>query len=280
VKAAISLRLLSHRSAGRVGLGMLGVAMHTDPGIAAMVQHHGLLYRDLADPVALLRGESGPTELSKYWAYARAAAPGELAAGEVGHYSALMATSQSFIARDVLDAYPFARHARLLDVGGGEGAFAMAAASRVPALDLMLFDLPAVAERARQRIAAAGLAARIVAHGGSFRTDPLPTGADVITLVRVLHDQDDAVAAALLRAIHAALPVGGTVVIAEPMAGIRGAEPVGDAYFGLYLFAMGSGRPRTQDEIRAMLSAAGFSGTRSWATRRPILASILSAVRS
>ena len=41
----------------------------------------------------------------------------------------------------------------------------------------------------------------------------------------------------------AALPPGGTLLLAEPMAGTPGAEPVGDAYFGFYLLAMGSGRP-------------------------------------
>ena len=43
-----------------------------------------------------------------------------------------------------------------------------------------------------------------------------------------------------------ALPADGTLLLAEPMAGSRGAEPVGDAYFGFYLLAMGSGRPRTR----------------------------------
>ncbi len=47
------------------------------------------------------------------------------------------------------------------------------------------------------------------------------------------------------RRAHDALPPGGTLLIAEPMAGTPGAEAMGDAYFGLYLWAMGSGRPRS-----------------------------------
>ena len=47
--------------------------------------------------------------------------------------------------------------------------------------------------------------------------------------------------------------------IAEPMAEVPGAERVGNAYFGLYLLAMGRGRPRTQSEISAMMRAAGLS---------------------
>ena len=49
----------------------------------------------------------------------------------------------------------------------------------------------------------------------------------------------------LLRAIRRALPADGTLLIAEPISGVRGAEPIGDAYFAFYLLAMGSGRPRT-----------------------------------
>ena len=58
----------------------------------------------------------------------------------------------------------------------------------------------------------------------------------------------------LLRAIRRALPAGGTLLIAEPMSGVRGAEPIGDAYFGFYLLAMGSGRPRTFARLKEMLA--------------------------
>ena len=73
---------------------------------------------------------------------------------------------------------------------------------------------------------------------------------------------------ALLTKVHAALPPGGTLLIAEPMAGTPGAEAMGDAYFGLYLWAMGSGRPRTAEAYRAMLRAAGFSRVVEAAHRR------------
>ena len=79
---------------------------------------------------------------------------------------------------------------------------------RAPDLRLMLFDLPPVAERARARFAAAGLAGRAAAIGGDFLADPLPPGADVVSLVRVLHDHDDAAALAILRAARRALPAG------------------------------------------------------------------------
>ena len=116
--------------------------------------------------------------------------------------------------------------------------------------------------------------------GGSFLNDSLPLGADLVTIVRVLHDHDDDSALALLRAAHAALPPGGKVLVAEPMSGARGAEPIGDAYFGLYLFAMGRGRPRTSDEVAGLLRAAGFQNVRALKTRRPMLASALIGERA
>ena len=60
---------------------------------------------------------------------------------------------------------------------------------------------------------------------------------------------------ALLHAARRALPADGVLLLAEPMSGTAGAEPIGDAYFGFYLLAMGSGRPRTAEELRSMLGA-------------------------
>lgn len=296
LRAAASLRLLRALPDGRFALADLGAALIGNPGVARMIEHHALLYADLADPVALLRGQGGTTQLAGYWPYAAESAgaaagcaagcaagqagEGALAPEAVAPYGGLMAASQALIAEDVLEAYPFRRHRQLLDVGGGEGAFLAAVAPHAPGLRLGLFDLPAVAGRAAERLEEAGLGHRAACHGGSFHRDPLPRGADLATLVRVLHDHDDGPALALLRRIHDALPPGGTLLVAEPMAGTPGAEPVGDAYFGLYLLAMGSGRPRRADEIRALLREAGFGRIAERRTRRPLLVRVIQARRA
>lgn len=277
LRAAAALRLASRRGEGRYGLGPLGAALLGNPAVAAMVEHHALLYADLHDPVALLRGERGGAALAHYWPYAAAERPDALGAEQVASYTALMAASQPMIAQEVLDAYPVRRHRCLLDVGGGDGAFLTAAGARAPGLRLVLFDLPAVAERARARFAAGGLAGRAEAVGGDFLRDRLPPGADAVSLVRVLHDHDDPGALALLRTVRRALPPGGTLILAEPMAGTPGAESVGDAYFGFYLLAMGRGRPRGADEIASLLRAAGFAGMRLVPTRRPFLTRLMLA---
>jgi demethylspheroidene O-methyltransferase len=256
-------------------LGADGAALRGNPGVAEMVAHHRLLYADLADPIALLRRGGGGGALSGLWGYAEAAGTGDAEA--VAAYSALMAASQPMVAAQAIDAYPFRRHRRLLDVGGGEGAFLAAVGARVANIELGLFDLPAVAERGRARLDSHVLGARTATFGGDFLKDPLPRGFDIISLIRVLHDHDDDPALALLRNIHDALPPGGTLFIAEPMASVRGIEPVGDAYFGFYLLAMGSGRPRSRAEIAAMLRQAGFKRPRNLQTAMPLTCSAIVA---
>jgi demethylspheroidene O-methyltransferase len=240
-----------------------------------MVVHHGLFYRDLADPVALLRGARRATELNEFWSYARPGAPHE--DGQVAGYSELMAGSLALLAEDILEAYPLGRHRCLLDVGGGEGAFLEAVAARFSDVELMLFDLPAVARRARERLERAGISSRTTVVGGDVFGDELPTGADLVSLVRVIHDHDDPQALRILQAVRRILSPGGVVLVAEPMAGTKGAEATGAAYFGLYLLAMGQGRPRTPHELGALLTTAGFSRVQLRPTRRPMLARLMTA---
>ena len=267
LRAAAAIGLVEPLGA-RWMLSADGAAFRANRGIAEMVAHHHLLYADLADPVALLRRGGGGGALSRHWNYAES--PGAGDPDRVAGYSALMAASQPLVADQVLDACSLRGYRRLLDVGGGEGVFLAAAGDRAPHLDLGLFDLPAVGERARARLGTAGLASRTHIFAGDFLADPLPSGYDLVSLVRVLHDHDDAAAMTLLRAVHAALPPGGALLLAEPMAGTRGAQASGDAYFGLYLLAMGSGRPRSPREIATMLGAAGFSASRLLRTAIPL----------
>lgn len=274
--AAVSLGLIERRGAGRFGLGVLGAASLGNPGIAAMVEHGAVLYRDLADPVALLRrGRGDTTDLAGFWPYAGTTP--DPTPDAVRPYSRLMAASQPLVAEHILDAYPLARHGALLDVGGGDGTFLAAAAERHRGLRLVLFDLPAVADLARARFDRDGLADRATAIGGSFLDDPLPTGCDVATLIRVIHDHDDAPALRILRAVRAALPPGGTLLLAEPMSGVAGAERVGDAYFAFYLMAMGSGRARSAAELTELLLTAGFASVRLRPTPIPLMTSLLEA---
>lgn len=270
LRAAAGLKLLRALPDDRFALDDLGASVLGNPSVAAFVEHHALLYDDLRDPVALLRRETR-TRLSQFWPYAEGrSADAEACAA----YSGLMAQSQQLIAEDVLDAYPFGEHSSLLDIGGGEGAFVAAVAARHPGLGLQILDLPPVAQRARDRLASQGLA-RVEVRAGSF-VDPPPAGvADLVTLIRVLHDHDDAMAMAALRAAYQALTPGGALLVAEPMADTPGAEAIGEAYFGFYLLAMGSGRARRRAELTGMFQEAGFVEVRHLPSLRPMFASVM-----
>ena len=269
LRAAAAIGIAQEVQDGWWMLGRHGAALHGNEGALAMIRHHRLLYADLADPLALLRADRvNSTELSRFWGYAgQAEGAGEANAAA---YSHLMSSSQAAVSHEILSAYDLSRHASLLDVGGGRGTFLASVARAHPRLRLGLFDLP--------EVVAGGLGvANVETHPGSFFEDELPRGYDCISLVRILHDHDDAAALKILTNIRRALVPGKVVLIGEPMAQTRGAEAMGDAYFGLYLWAMGQGRPRTAAEIRTMLAEAGFSESRQVPTRQPIIASLIVA---
>jgi demethylspheroidene O-methyltransferase len=264
LKAAQSLGL-AERYAGLWVLGRQGAALASSPGVAEMIAHHHLLYADLADPLAMLRG-AGAGRLARLWEYGAEADPEDVTA-----YSALMAASQPMVAAQATVAYPFSRHRGLLDVGGGTGAFLDQVRRAAPHLSLGLFDRAPVIREARQR-----LGSTVSYHAGSFHSDPLPDGYDLISLVRVLHDHDEEPARRLLAATRQSLAMDGRVLIVEPLAETRGAGPMGHAYFGFYLAAMRSGRPRSFAEYKHMLDRAGFRNVRRHRVPLPLIASVIS----
>ncbi|WP_264581381.1 acetylserotonin O-methyltransferase [Rhodoblastus acidophilus] len=280
LRAATALKLVDALEGERYGLGELGAALLANPSISSFVEHHALLYADLADPVALLRGETA-TKLSGFWPYANRKAGDPAPAGGEAYetYSDLMAQSQADIAEDILDAFPPTGRRRWVDIGGGEGVFASALAIVAPEVEAQLFDLPPVAARARSALQRRGMLSRVTVHEGDFVSGSLPKGADVMSLIRVLHDHDDETVRGLLARIHEALEPGGTLLIAEPMGGGAGSDRVSDAYFNFYLLAMGRGRTRSVAELTALLEAGGFSDVRVVPSRRPMLANVLVAQR-
>jgi demethylspheroidene O-methyltransferase len=145
---------------------------------------------------------------------------------------------------------------------------------------LDLFDLPVVLQGANARLGAAGLSQRVTLHPGSFRDDPLPLGADAISLVRVLYDHADATVAQLLAAVYAALPPKGRLIVSEPMSGGAVPDRTTDVYFAVYTLAMQTGRTRSGAEIAALLSKAGFVNICIQKGFRPFVTSVVTAERA
>jgi demethylspheroidene O-methyltransferase len=277
LNAATSLNITESAGPDRYALGMQGAALLGNGGLADMIGHHALLYTDLADPVGMLRGGGGQGRLAQFWPYAAYDQPDCASSDAISPYSALMAATQPMVGADILHAYPLDRHKVLMDVGGGEGKFAIAAAQTAPHLEVRVFDLPAVAERAKIKFAESGLSDRSDTFGGSFHDGALPKGADIISLVRILHDHDDEAVMQLLRSVHAALPAHGTLLVGEPMSAAPKRDPMAEAYFGFYLLAMGRGQARTPKVIAQMMKEAGFRTSRLLRTRTPLLVRVMIA---
>jgi demethylspheroidene O-methyltransferase len=284
LSSAVALQLLEMRSMGRFGLGKLGAPVAGHIGIRAMIEHHAVLYQDMQDPVALLRDQLPGGQMAQYWPYAldeeRDTTRQNWQAEKISRYSDLMSASQPFVVDEILSTYSFGRHQCVMDVGGGQGTFLSRLAKHAPHLQLRLFDLPQVAALAKANFARNGLSARATVFDGSFLRDPLPGGADIVTLIRVAHDHPDADVQQILAAIYAALPVGGTLLLAEPMAQELGHPPHGDAYFHFYLLAMGSGRLRTARELMKLMEGAGFTDMALVPNPMPLQTQILIARKS
>ncbi|WP_428963484.1 methyltransferase [Micromonospora fluostatini] len=182
-----------------------------------------------------------------------------------------MYSTSSFTARALGEAYDFGAHRRLLDVGGGAGAFPIELCRRYPQLRATIFDLPHVGALAEAKISAAGLADRIGTAGGNFLTDPaLPDGHDVILLSMILHDWDEAQNRSILAKCHAALPSGGAIVISELLLNDERTGPASAALMGLnMLVETEGGRNYSGAEYGAWLTDAGFTDVRTIAFDAP-----------
>jgi 2,7-dihydroxy-5-methyl-1-naphthoate 7-O-methyltransferase len=100
----------------------------------------------------------------------------------------------------------------VVDVGGGTGAMLAELLRANPHLRGTLVDAPGTVARAAATFQAAGVADRAATVGQSF-FDPLPAGADLYLLRKVLNDWPDRETTAILRRCADAASAGGRVVV-------------------------------------------------------------------
>ena len=165
-------------------------------------------------------------------------------------------------------AYDFGQFGTIVDVGGGNGALLVEILRAHPRPKGIVFDLPAVAERARQHIAGAGLADRCVVMSGSA-LEMVPSGGDAYILCNFLINMNDEQAAEILRHCREAMVAGGRVVLVEPVMP-AGGEPTDPYKFWdtttldmtmLSIDGAGGWRVRTAEEFGTLLDASGFMVT-------------------
>lgn len=146
----------------------------------------------------------------------------------------------------------------LLDVAGGSGSYAIAAALRDPALRCTVLDFAAVCGVAMEYAARHGVADRVRTVTADMFSEPWPRDHDRILLSDILHDWDDERCRALVASAYAALPRGGRVLIHEMLLDDDGRGSLNALSYSMIMVFVAQGRQRTFAEFRDMLVTAGF----------------------
>jgi ubiquinone/menaquinone biosynthesis C-methylase UbiE len=167
-------------------------------------------------------------------------------------------------ANAILNAYDFSGIGAVADIGGGNGSQLTAILKKHTQMKGILFDLPHVIERAKERIQAAGLLDRCKLVGGSF-FDAVPEGADAYLMRHIIHDWDDEKCLTILRNCHRAMRPESKLLVIESVIP-PGNEPFIGKFLDLHMLLIPGGKERTEDEYRALYVRAGFKLTRVVAT--------------
>ncbi len=153
----------------------------------------------------------------------------------------------------VVEAFDLSHHETFCDLGGATGHLVAAACDRYPNLQGILFELPRVISFAMEYPHP-----RIKLRAGDFFTDPLPP-ADIYSLGRILHDWTEEKIYFLLMKIHAALPDGGALLIAEKLLHDDKQGPLPATLQSVNMLICTEGEERSLPEYRKLLTTAGFS---------------------
>jgi ubiquinone/menaquinone biosynthesis C-methylase UbiE len=162
-------------------------------------------------------------------------------------------------ARALATTYEFARHRKVLDLGGGTGSFLLAVLRQHPQVEATLFDVPAVAARARQRLADSPVATRLRVVEGDFFTDPLPADHDVILIANVFHNFLPERNRALLERVCACVSAGTRLLLVDFWTDPTHTQPLMAALMaGAFLLVTGEGDVYSADKVRDWLQATGW----------------------
>ena len=149
---------------------------------------------------------------------------------------------------------------RMLDVGGGSGAYSIAFARASAALRAEILDLPTVLPIADGHVTEAGLADRVATRAGDLRTDEFGSGYDLVLVSSICHMLGPEENRDLLARAARALAPAGRVVVSDFVLDEDGTGPRQAALFSInMLVGTPSGRSYRESEYTAWLVAAGLA---------------------
>ena len=172
----------------------------------------------------------------------------------------------------VLASYPFSTISKLVDVGGGDGSSIVAILKANLKMKGVLFDLPHVTEKAKQRITEAGVERRCEVVPGDALTS-VPSRGDAYILSRVINSFNNERAVTVLKNCHRAMIKKGRLILVERVVPDRVEHSIaaqGSVVSDLNMMVISGGRERTSNEYQALLRAAGFEMTNIIPTRSEV----------
>lgn len=170
--------------------------------------------------------------------------------------------------RPVVEAYDFGQFRTIVDVGGGNGTLMVELLNTYPQPTGTIFDVPRLAEAARQTIEGARLTARCQFIGGNA-FEAVPPGGDAYLLSNFVINWGDDEALVPLQNCRKAIAPSGKLLLVEwvmpnggdPKEGFRFWDTVTMDLVMLAAFGSRSGHVRTGPEFHALLDTAGFTVT-------------------
>jgi len=149
---------------------------------------------------------------------------------------------------------------KLLDLGGGSGAYSIVATEKYPGLKAIVLDLPPVTVVADEYISANKASDRVTTLPGDFTRTDFPQGLDVVVMASNLPQYEpDLIRLVVSKAFAALVPGGEMHLIGETLRDDR-IGPLSAALWGLNEAVQGStGVAHTESEVKAYLQDAGFS---------------------
>lgn len=154
-----------------------------------------------------------------------------------------------------------AQRKRIMDIGGGSGAYCIQAAKQHPHIRGVVLDLPPVVVVTREFLAENGVADRITAEPCNFVTDPFPTDCDVAIMASNLPMYSREVIASVVKKAHDALLPGGQFHLIGETTNNERTGPWGPAYWGLgQAISESEGVAHSEADVIGYFDAAGFKG--------------------
>jgi SAM-dependent methyltransferase len=152
----------------------------------------------------------------------------------------------------------FSNVRRMLDVGGGSGAFAMEFVKKNSGMNAVVFDLPEVIPITKRYVEEEKMNEKISFLSGNYLSDDFGIGYDLIFLSAIVHINDLEENNLLIKKCYDSLNNGGQIIIKDWIMSEDRTEPAGGAFFALnMLVGTEKGDTYTEAEMKSWFANSG-----------------------